>query len=154
MSARSIFFGFSGRINRAKYWGYSILLTLILCLLLAALIAIGVSMHAANNVPLLIGLIVLGVAMSIGILVSQVAIGVKRLHDRGKTGWWLFLYYFVPGALQQPQAWDQSRALAIGVSIFLALAALGIMIWSFIDLGCLRGTEGPNAYGPDPLLRD
>jgi uncharacterized membrane protein YhaH (DUF805 family) len=24
-------------------------------------------------------------------------------------------------------------------------------IWALVECGFLRGTEGPNAYGPDPL---
>ena len=31
------------------------------------------------------------------------------------------------------------------------IAGGAIMIWTFVDLGCLRGTIGPNQYGPDPL---
>ena len=33
----------------------------------------------------------------------------------------------------------------------LSLAAAAIAIWAFVELGCLRGTPGPNQYGPDPL---
>jgi uncharacterized membrane protein YhaH (DUF805 family) len=25
-------------------------------------------------------------------------------------------------------------------------------IWGFVELGCLRGTAGPNRFGPDPLV--
>jgi uncharacterized membrane protein YhaH (DUF805 family) len=49
-------------------------------------------------------------------------VSVKRLHDLNKTGWW-YLFYVIPGA-----GW----------------------IWSFVELGCLRGTVGANRYGPDP----
>jgi uncharacterized membrane protein YhaH (DUF805 family) len=33
----------------------------------------------------------------------------------------------------------------------LALAALALTIWGFVEIGCLRGTAGTNTYGPDPL---
>jgi uncharacterized membrane protein YhaH (DUF805 family) len=33
----------------------------------------------------------------------------------------------------------------------LSLVAFAISIWGFVELGCLRGTDGPNTYGPDPL---
>jgi uncharacterized membrane protein YhaH (DUF805 family) len=29
--------------------------------------------------------------------------------------------------------------------------SIGISIWAFVVLACLRGTRGPNRYGPDPL---
>ncbi len=31
------------------------------------------------------------------------------------------------------------------------LGSFAISIWGFVEIGCLRGTEGPNQYGPDPL---
>ena len=33
----------------------------------------------------------------------------------------------------------------------LNFTTLGVGIWFFIELGCLRGTIGANQYGPDPL---
>jgi uncharacterized membrane protein YhaH (DUF805 family) len=33
------------------------------------------------------------------------------------------------------------------------LVSLALMIWGFVELGCLRGTVGPNRFGPDPLQR-
>jgi uncharacterized membrane protein YhaH (DUF805 family) len=35
----------------------------------------------------------------------------------------------------------------------LALAGFALTIWGFVEIGCLRGTTGPNIYGPDPLLQ-
>ncbi len=57
------------------------------------------------------------------VLWSALAIQVKRWHDRDKSAWWL-LMNLVPfvGAL-----------------------------WVFVECGCLRGTEGQNQYGADPL---
>jgi uncharacterized membrane protein YhaH (DUF805 family) len=50
------------------------------------------------------------------------AVAAKRWHDRGKSGWWtlIVLVPFIGG------------------------------IWMFVEAGCLRGTVGPNNYGPDP----
>ena len=31
------------------------------------------------------------------------------------------------------------------------IATLVVGIWSLVELGCLRGTVGPNQHGPDPL---
>jgi uncharacterized membrane protein YhaH (DUF805 family) len=52
----------------------------------------------------------------------SLALQVKRWHDRGQSGW-MVLVGFIP---------------VIGA------------IWSFVELGCLRGTIGSNAYGADP----
>jgi uncharacterized membrane protein YhaH (DUF805 family) len=36
-------------------------------------------------------------------------------------------------------------------AVVLGLASLVISIWGLVELGFLRGTVGPNQYGPDPL---
>ena len=51
------------------------------------------------------------------------AVSVKRWHDRDKSGWWVLLN-LVP---------------VIG------------WLWALIDNGFLRGTDGPNRFGEDPL---
>ena len=43
---------------------------------------------------------------------------------------------------------QDSEIVALGI-VLLVVAPLSI--WAFVELGCLRGTSGPNRYGPDPL---
>jgi uncharacterized membrane protein YhaH (DUF805 family) len=78
----------------------------------------------------------------------------KRLHDRGKSAWWLVVFYLVPGVLGQfaEAAWFGGAAGMV-MHYVLALAAFALTIWGFVETGCLRGTAGLNTYGPDPLLR-
>jgi uncharacterized membrane protein YhaH (DUF805 family) len=49
------------------------------------------------------------------------AVSAKRWHDRDKSGWWALLQ-FVP---------------VIGT------------LWTLVENGLLRGTPGPNRFGPD-----
>ena len=56
-------------------------------------------------------------------LFAMISIAIKRLHDQEMSGGWV-LACFVP--------------------------YLG-ELFSLIVLGCLKGTEGSNDYGPDPL---
>jgi uncharacterized membrane protein YhaH (DUF805 family) len=37
------------------------------------------------------------------------------------------------------------------VGALLALISLPFTIWAFVELGCLKGTDGPNRFGDDPL---
>jgi uncharacterized membrane protein YhaH (DUF805 family) len=74
------------------------------------------------------------------------AIGAKRLHDRDKSAWWLLLFYLAPSVLSGAA----NHAGDVGFSI-LYLASFAITVWAFVELGCLRGTVGPNRFGPDPL---
>jgi uncharacterized membrane protein YhaH (DUF805 family) len=80
-------------------------------------------------------------------LLAGLAIGIKRLHDRNKSGWWLLLFWVVPGLLQ-------GGGMGMGqesAGLIATLAGAAISIWGFVEIGCLRGTTGPNGYGPDPL---
>jgi uncharacterized membrane protein YhaH (DUF805 family) len=138
----SLFFKFSGRINRAKFW-------------IAALIYSGINVilniigyatdqnavfQALNG---MIGLV---------ILISSLAVGIKRLHDRNKSGWYLLFFYVVPGILVMA-AIGTYLTMEDGtlIAAVLGLASAAVGIWAFIELGCLRGTVGGNPYGPDPI---
>lgn len=63
------------------------------------------------------------VGLYLSILTSFLGVTAKRFHDRDKSGWWALLH-FVP--------W-------IGT------------LWIIFECGFLKGTTGPNQYGPDPL---
>lgn len=130
----SLLFGFSGRINRAKYW--------LACGIYAAttIIAWLLALVLGFGVPWFILIAIIYIAM----IVSGIAIGIKRLHDRDKSGWWLLVFYLVPGVLS-------GLGASIGLHLIFSLASLAISIWMFVELGCLRGSTGANQYGPDPL---
>jgi uncharacterized membrane protein YhaH (DUF805 family) len=84
----------------------------------------------------------------------RLSITTERLHDRGKSAWWLVVFYLVPGVLGQfgSTAWFAGAA-GTALHFIAALSTFGLMIWGFAEIGCLRGTAGPNFYGPDPLVR-
>jgi len=138
----NIFITYSGRINRAKFWvGILIYGVLNTGLATTAFFAgrgttVAIIAHLANLVVFIYG---------IGIVV-------KRLHDRNKSGWFVLLFWFAPGAL-----------LVIGTDLMemsdiaataLWLIGIVIAIWALVELGCLRGTIGQNQYGRDPLAPD
>jgi uncharacterized membrane protein YhaH (DUF805 family) len=148
-----LLFSYQGRINRAKYWT-AVLIYLAVNLVVVAIgfIMFGNSILALSDDVgedgLLLGLasrgigfLLLSVVIYIPLIVSGIFVGIKRLHDRDKSGWWLLVFYLVPALL---------NGFADVSSIFW-IAALGISIWAFVELGCLRGTQGPNKYGSDPL---
>jgi uncharacterized membrane protein YhaH (DUF805 family) len=132
----STFTSFEGRIPRKTFWlGYlvMIIVTWVLMFLLSAVF--GVSMFASPD-PTLSEEAQLAQAMEqmsammlpLGIVLlltlwPALAIYTKRWHDRNKSGWWS-LIIFIP---------------IIGG------------IWMLIELGFLRGTEGANRFGPDPI---
>jgi uncharacterized membrane protein YhaH (DUF805 family) len=81
--------------------------------------------------------------------ISAFAVGVKRLHDRDKSGWWVLLFLLAPSVLGSIANTSEQPL----VGFVLGLASFVISIWALVELGFLRGTVGPNRYGPDPLQR-
>lgn len=152
----NLLFGFSGRINRAKWW-LAILIYIIVGVV-AAIIAAVVGENVGNIVTL---------AAVIPQVWIALAAGAKRLHDLNRTGAWLVLFVLGPLVLIilffVIAGMDFLLALAAGdldaatlarigtTGALLALLWLILAIWALIWFGCLRGTVGPNQYGPDPL---
>jgi uncharacterized membrane protein YhaH (DUF805 family) len=163
-----LFFGFSGRINRGKYWLTLVIWLVIWIVAVVAFLLSGLAIFDSNlkdgSLPgpedfdafwrtvrdygVLSLIILVFVIVS---WVSALAIGVKRLHDRDRSGWWILLLYFGPMVLEAAQNSTESGTLA---SILLGLGAFAVSIWALVELGFLRGTSGPNRFGPDPLKRE
>ena len=153
-----LLFSYAGRINRGKYW-LAVLIYVAISIVVAGLgfIMLGNSIlelaDESADESMIVGLLSKGIGYALLVLViyvpmivSGVFVGIKRLHDRDKSGWWLLVFMLAPGILS---------ALGFAVGGFMvtlcSLASLGITIWMFVELGCLAGTPGTNQYGPDPL---
>jgi uncharacterized membrane protein YhaH (DUF805 family) len=104
---------FSGRARRAEYWWWTLFASLVA--LAPQIVNVGIiRMDGSVNWFSLIALLI--------ILFPGVAVSVRRLHDTGRSGWWL-LINLVP---------------LIGYFIFL--------YWMI-----KRGDQGSNQFGPDPI---
>ncbi|ODS02512.1 hypothetical protein AUC71_14910 [Methyloceanibacter marginalis] len=66
------------------------------------------------------GLGLLSGLWSLIILIPAILIYIKRFHDRDKSGWW----------------------------VLIGLIPIIGALWLLIELGFLKGTDGPNRYGP------
>jgi uncharacterized membrane protein YhaH (DUF805 family) len=83
------------------------------------------------------------------------AIVVKRLHDRDRSGWWVILFVYGPWlAGYVVQAFVQPRQDLHSLWIAYNVVQTGILMWAFVELGCLQGTRGPNRFGADPLVTE
>ncbi|MDC7675622.1 DUF805 domain-containing protein [Asticcacaulis machinosus] len=60
----------------------------------------------------------------------------KRLHDRGRSGWWsaVILVAFV-------MVWPQPEG-------FFDFIGVAVLVWAFVDLTLMPGERGMNRYGP------
>jgi uncharacterized membrane protein YhaH (DUF805 family) len=81
------FVDFSGRASRSEYWWWTG--ALFLAYLLAGLLVI---------VEPTIGLLVSAILL-FGAFIPNLAVTVRRLHDVGRTGWWLLLHIIPFGSL-------------------------------------------------------
>lgn len=150
MDWSTLLFSFQGRINRGKYWLAALIyIGAWFVFTAAALIWLGGidfdQLFRFAGGALLIWLV--AVVLFVAGTWSAFATGVKRLHDRDKSGWWMLLFWFGPslGGGSGSAMGDSSA------NVLLSLIGAVIAIWAFVELGCLRGTTGPNQYGPDPL---
>lgn len=105
---------FSGRARRKEYWMFFLFnwIFSIAAVLLDNLIG------TANSDT---GYGVISIIYSLAVLLPSLAVGIRRLHDLGKSGWW----------------------------IFIALIPLVGAIW-LIVLFATAGQPVENQYGPDP----
>jgi uncharacterized membrane protein YhaH (DUF805 family) len=122
---KDLLFGFNGRANRAKFWLVALaifVVEVIIFAVLGSMMGMSADPEQALNA---LGPVAWIVILVFGVVATwiSIAVAVKRYHDRNKSGWWV-LIVFVP---------------IIGG------------LWYLIECGFLRGTPGPNNYGPDPL---
>lgn len=99
---------FAGRARRTEYWMFVLFNILIMIGLFVAAMAIKS-----------IGII--SVLYSIAVLLPGLAVSVRRLHDTGRSGWWLL------------------------ISLIPLIGAIVLIVFYATE-----GQSGPNQYGPDP----
>ncbi|MDB5629777.1 MAG: hypothetical protein JWQ51_2117 [Tardiphaga sp.] len=144
-----LLFSFRGRINRGKYW----LAILIYTVAWVAFVGTSIAMIGSNTDDLFklagAGLLIwlAGLVLLLVGTWSGFATGIKRLHDRDKSGWWILLFWLGPSVLGGIQATTNNPA----VSLTMGFGSAALAIWGLIELGVLRGSAGPNLYGRDPL---
>ena len=107
-----LYFSPRGRINRQPYWLASI-----------PLIVLQIVVELWNDSSAGVASAMFMLVVLIFAAVCGIMLGIKRCHDRDRSGWFLL------------------------ISLIPIVGA----IWLLIDLGFLRGTAGPNRFGPDPL---
>jgi uncharacterized membrane protein YhaH (DUF805 family) len=157
------YFSLNGRISRSQYWLRFVVPYIVIYFMLEIIGAIagsGSNLYIAISITIFI--------FSLAMFWPSIAILVKRIHDRNKSGWWaLFLYVptfvftvlllvWVGAAIVAVAAGETDAALpslgGLGILVIvLGVMVLGIDIWFFVEFGCLRGTIGSNRFGPDPV---
>jgi len=142
---------FSGRASRSEYWFF-----ILFCILVrfGANIINGIVIGRTG----MGGLNIISAIAALALALPQLSAQVRRLHDTGRSGFWVLgfvLYVF--GAIVALFSLFGLRPNAGGtaslVLVALILIGAGYAI-ALVALTALKGTQGENRYGPDPLGPD
>lgn len=121
---------FSGRASRSEFWWFQLFYVLVgIALLIVAILAGAFSDIQDGPSSLLFAFGGVGGLFALAMFLPQISLQVRRFHDRNISAWWylaLFILNMIP---------------AVGFIAGLAMLVITL----------LRGTEGPNKFGPDPL---
>ncbi len=99
---------FTGRACRSEFWYFQ------LFLILGGL--------AANILDMMGGGGILTMLWNFAVLIPSISVTVRRFHDIGRTGWWIFLPFTIIGII--PYIW----------------------------MLCIKGDEQHNQFGSNPLI--
>lgn len=108
------YFNFSGRARRKEYWMFFLfnMLFIILAMILDNLLGLTIE-------PAMYGWIY--VIYALAVLFPSWAVVVRRLHDIGKSGWWIL------------------------IGLIPIVGGIILLVWF-----CTEGDAGENEYGLDP----
>lgn len=151
------FTGFEGRLNRQRWWISVIILAIvgiIIFWILGAIFGVGMMMNPSDATdPAALQAYVqkagwVGVIVAIILAYPQLAIGIKRRHDRNNNGYDVVGFVVVSIIVNLLSALGVAGGALAGI-LSLILGIYGIYL--LVVLGFLKGTAGANNYGPDPL---
>lgn len=132
---------FSGRASRSEFWWFSLAMWLILMvafLVLGGLFATLGSTAGGFGTGAMV-LMALGAILYLALLIPFFSVTVRRFHDRNLSGWW-YLGIF---ALSMVSNFAPENVALLVIAGLASIATLVICV--------LKGTQGPNKFGPDPL---
>ncbi len=140
MLTKELLFSFQGRIGRKTFWMWNIAYYVLI---------VGFSVGLSKLFPAL-SYLLLPIFLLV-LLVPDLAITTKRWHDRDKSIYWLALNIpLIIGRMGTPligPVSEQTSPLQMG----MASISLICGVWILVECGFLKGTEGKNKYGPDPV---
>lgn len=104
---------FQGRARRKEYWMF-VLMNFIVAFVLGFLgSALGLKVAGGFNL--------IGLLYAMLVMLPSIAVGVRRLHDIGRSGGWMW------------------------IALIPLLGSILLLVWAVLD-----SEPGQNAYGPNP----
>ena len=107
---------FSGRARRMEYWLFVLFYAVVSIVATVVDVSLGLTLGGEDGMGLI------STICGLALFLPSLAVSVRRLHDTGRSGWWILL-------------------------MFVPIVGMIVLIVFF----CLGGDEGRNRFGPDPL---
>lgn len=101
--------GFSGRAPRAEYWWFLLFTSLT-----------GIVIQILFSQVMASAMVIVSALVNLALFLPSISVGVRRLHDLDRSGWWSWL------------------------SLVPIVGWIILLVW-----GCTRGTHGSNRFGPE-----
>lgn len=147
------YMGFDGRLNRQKWWISAIILAVvgfIISWILGLIMGGGAPMSLTQALDPAVLQKAGWQSLILGIVLAYpyLAITIKRRHDRNNNG------MDVVGFLAVELVYYLLMALGLTVGIVGTIVGLAFGVYAIyilVVVGFLKGTAGPNSFGPDPL---
>ena len=147
------YFHFSGRAQRSEYWWFY-LFTLIVAIFAAIIDGSIFGWENSDEGPV-------GSVTSLVLLIPSLSAGWRRLHDTGRSGWWigggiLALIFFIVVIVSSAALIgfdDGGTNFSGGLVGFLAIGfIIGLLVYGIAMLVfmCQDSHPGDNKYGPSP----
>jgi uncharacterized membrane protein YhaH (DUF805 family) len=156
---------FSGRSRRMEFWMWQLFKFLVVMAFYLLFFAVAGSALMSGDVNQLVqvgGLAMILVALmgifGLAVIIPDIAVSIRRLHDTDRTGWWLLapiipyllFWFFAVGAVMSDPKDPAAGLSTVGpMAMILVLVAVAMAIVLLVFY-FLEGTHGPNRFGPDP----
>ena len=144
MDFQELYLSSNGRISRKTWWIGTVLLIVASLVLYFVLGFVGLGANSTWG-PIIVYLVLIFPALNIGL---------KRRQDRDNDGMDYKIFMGASAVVTLLQAFNVGNARTMspdlwmtGLSLLLGVFAIYILV----QVGFLKGTTGPNSYGPDPL---
>lgn len=119
---------FSGRASRSEFWFFWLfsVAVMIVAMILDGILGTGFkTVNPLTGIEQSAGYGYVYLIAALGLLLPSLAVGIRRLHDTNRSGWW-YLIALIP-----------------------LIGGIVLLVWF-----ATKGTTGENQYGPDPLGGD
>ncbi len=129
------FFGIDGRLSRQQYAARIFILPILVMLPIYFTFSIVYPEFETKSY--------LSIIPAVALLACVCSLSIRRLHDRGKSGWWLIVYMFIgPSTYILSESYFVGTAQKIGVIIGLSILFVGL-----VELFSFPSINLKNQYG-------